>query len=65
MRTEYLSLMHLILKNSDYEEHMHRRSELEVFLERIMSEEGPESEMDKRIVEQIWAEFPQFFSSFV
>ena len=65
MRTEYLSLMHLILKNSDYEEHLHRRNELEIFMERIMGEEGPESEMDRRIVQQILTEFPQYFSSFV
>ena len=57
--------MHLILKHSDYDEHMHGRNELEIFMERIMSEEGPENEMDRRIVQQILTEFPQYFSSFV
>ncbi len=65
MRTEHLSLMHLILKNSDYDEHMHRRSELEQFLERVVAEEGADSDMDKRIVQQIWREFPQYFTHFV
>ena len=44
---------------------MHRRNELEIFLERVASEEGPVSEMDRRIVQQIWQDFPQYFSSFV
>ncbi len=65
MRTEYLSLMHLILKTSDYGEHMHRRQELENVLEAVMSEEGAASDMDRRIVQQIWKDFPHYFSSFV
>ena len=61
MRTEYLSLFHLIVENSDYGDHQHRRSELETCFNRIAQEEGTESEMDIHIVRQIWKDFPQYF----
>ncbi|XP_013393365.1 NCK-interacting protein with SH3 domain-like [Lingula anatina] len=65
MRTEYLSLIHLIFKNSDYSEHMHRSSELQSLFMKVSREEAKESEMDKLIVQQIWSDFPQYFGSAV
>jgi hypothetical protein len=64
MRTDYLSLMQLLLANSDYEEHCHRQSELQSCFNRIGHEDGGEGttiDMDQMIVQQIWKQFPQFF----
>lgn len=60
MRIEYLSLMHLLLKNSQYLEHKHRQTELQQCFQRI-SQDDKEAELDKRIVLQIWKEFPNEF----
>lgn len=63
VRTEYLSLFLLIVRNSDYGEHQHRRAELETCFNRIGQEEEEvaESQMDIHIVKQIWKDFPLYF----
>lgn len=65
---EYLSLMHAIVRSTDYLQHQHRLSDLRAALRRILGEEDDlgkdESSaqaryMDKLIVQQIYREFPQ------
>ena len=52
MRTEYISLLHLVLLNSNYSECKHQARELLVCLNRISNEEDKESEQDKLIVQE-------------
>lgn len=68
LRMEYLSLMHSIIRSTDYLEHQHRLSDLQGALQRILREEDDPGEdegsatakqMDKLIVQQIYKEFPQ------
>ncbi|XP_061688185.1 NCK-interacting protein with SH3 domain-like [Syngnathoides biaculeatus] len=68
LRMEYLSLMHSIVRSTDYLEHRHRLSDLRGALQRILGEEEDPGEdvgcatakqMDKLIVQQIYKEFPQ------
>ncbi|XP_037535424.1 NCK-interacting protein with SH3 domain [Nematolebias whitei] len=68
LRMEYLSLMHSIMRSTDYLEHQHRLSDLQGSLKRILGEEEDPGEdegnttakqMDKLIVQQIFKEFPQ------
>uniref|UniRef100_A0A673CC64 SH3 domain-containing protein n=1 Tax=Sphaeramia orbicularis TaxID=375764 RepID=A0A673CC64_9TELE len=68
LRMEYLSLMHSIIRSTDYLEHLHRLSDLQGALQRILREEDDPGEdeggatakqMDKLIVQQIYKEFPQ------
>ncbi|XP_047439553.1 NCK-interacting protein with SH3 domain-like isoform X1 [Mugil cephalus] len=68
LRMEYLSLMHSIIRSTDYLEHKHRLSDLQGVLQRILREEEDPGEdegsatakqMDKLIVQQIYKEFPQ------
>ncbi|XP_015258108.1 PREDICTED: NCK-interacting protein with SH3 domain isoform X2 [Cyprinodon variegatus] len=68
LRMEYLSLMHSIIRSTDYLEHQHRLSDLQGSLKRILREEEDPGEdegsatakqMDKLIVQQIFKEFPQ------
>lgn len=65
---EYLSLMHAIMRSTDYLQHQHRLSDLQAALQRILGEEDDPGEdeslaqarqMDKLIVQQIYKEFPQ------
>lgn len=65
---EYLSLMHSIIRSTDYLEHQHRLSDLQGALQRILREEEDPGEeegsatvkqMDKLIIQQIYKEFPQ------
>lgn len=65
---EYLSLMHAIMRSTDYLEHQHRLSDLQGALQRILGEEDDPGEdesstrarqMDKLVVQQINKEFPQ------
>lgn len=53
LRTEYLSLLHQILMNSDYSERKHQANELMACLERISQEDDKESEKDKIIAQEI------------
>ncbi|KAI7790828.1 NCK-interacting protein with SH3 domain-like [Triplophysa rosa] len=67
MRMEYLSLMHAIMRSTDYLDHQHRLCDLQAALQRILGEdddsrcvdEGSSRQMDKLIVQQIYKEFPQ------
>lgn len=68
LRMEYLSLMHSIIRTTDYLEHRHRLSDLQAALQRILREEDDAGEddgsttakqMDKLIVKEIYKEFPQ------
>ncbi|KAM7422612.1 hypothetical protein PAMA_010582 [Pampus argenteus] len=68
LRMEYLSLMHSIMRSTDYLEHQHRLSDLQGALQMILREEDDPGEdegsatakqMDKLIVQQIHKEFPQ------
>ncbi|XP_037346829.2 NCK-interacting protein with SH3 domain-like isoform X3 [Pungitius pungitius] len=68
LRMEYLSLMHSIIRSTDYLGHQHRLSDLQGALQRILREEEDAAEdegsatakqMDKLIVQQIYKEFPQ------
>ncbi|KAL4630685.1 NCK-interacting protein with SH3 domain isoform X2 [Arapaima gigas] len=66
LRMEYLSLMHAIIRSTDYLEHSHRLPDLQRALQRILAEEeGDKDEgrataqqMDKLIVQAIYKEFP-------
>lgn len=69
---EYLSLMHSIVRSTDYITHQHRLSDLKGVLQRILQEEEDPGEdegsatakqMDKLIVQQIYKEFPQICES--
>ncbi|XP_005992617.1 NCK-interacting protein with SH3 domain [Latimeria chalumnae] len=65
LRMEYLSLMHAIIRTTDYLQHQHRFPDLKGTLQRILSEEdeGAEEEqhcqMDKLIIQEIYKEFPE------
>uniref|UniRef100_A0A3B1KE94 NCK interacting protein with SH3 domain n=1 Tax=Astyanax mexicanus TaxID=7994 RepID=A0A3B1KE94_ASTMX len=68
LRMEYLSLMHAIMRSTDYMQHQHRLPDLQATLQRIQGEEDDPGEeesattarqMDKLIVQQIYKEFPQ------
>ncbi|KAM5147883.1 NCK-interacting protein with SH3 domain [Mantella aurantiaca] len=61
LRMEYLSLMHSIIRSTDYLQHLHRRQDLHSIFRRILDEEdeGPHCQMDKMIIREIYREFPQ------
>ncbi|KAM4721358.1 NCK-interacting protein with SH3 domain [Rhinophrynus dorsalis] len=61
LRMEYLSLIHSIIRSTDYLQHLHRQQDLHRTLQRILSEveEGPHCQMDKMIIKEIYKEFPQ------
>ncbi|MEE6502245.1 hypothetical protein FKM82_004452 [Ascaphus truei] len=60
-RMEYLSLMHSIIRSTDYLLHLHRQQDLHGILQRILAEEeeGPHCQMDKMIIHEILKEFPE------
>lgn len=61
MRTEYISLLHQILLNSNYSEHKHQASELFTCLTRISKEEEEESEQDRLIAQEILKHSSKYF----
>ncbi|XP_074646748.1 NCK-interacting protein with SH3 domain-like isoform X2 [Tubulanus polymorphus] len=61
IRTEFLSLMHLIMKTPSYAEHQHQITELRKGFLQVFNEDIIEISMDKDIVKQIWKDVPQFF----
>ena len=61
MRTEYISLLHQILLNSNYSERKHQAKELMICLTRISEEEDKESEQDKLIVQEILKNSSKYF----
>lgn len=60
LRMEYLSLMHSIIRSTDYLQHLHRHQDLHSICQRILDEEdeGPHCQMDKMIIREIYREFP-------
>ncbi|XP_069045678.1 NCK-interacting protein with SH3 domain isoform X2 [Lepisosteus oculatus] len=68
LRMEFLSLMHAIVRTTDYLEHRHRLPDLRGALQRILGEEEEEAggeegaaarQMDRLIVQEIYREFPR------
>ncbi|XP_059800456.1 NCK-interacting protein with SH3 domain-like isoform X1 [Hypanus sabinus] len=62
IRMEYLSLMHAIIRTTDYTCHQHRLSDLQGTFQRILAEEENDQacQMDKLIINEICKEFPDF-----
>ncbi|XP_067855126.1 NCK-interacting protein with SH3 domain-like isoform X2 [Heptranchias perlo] len=62
IRMEYLSLMHAIIRSTDYMCHQHRLPDLQVTFQRILVEEENDQpcQMDKLIIIEIYKEFPDF-----
>ncbi|XP_032892790.1 NCK-interacting protein with SH3 domain isoform X3 [Amblyraja radiata] len=62
IRMEYLSLMHAIIRTTDYTCHRHRFPDLQITFQRILAEEENDQacQMDKLIVTEIYKEFPDF-----
>ncbi|XP_067907420.1 NCK-interacting protein with SH3 domain-like isoform X2 [Heterodontus francisci] len=62
IRMEYLSLMHAIIRSTDYLCHQHRLPDLQVTFQRILAEEENDQpcQMDKLIINEIYKEFPDF-----
>ncbi|XP_078400002.1 NCK-interacting protein with SH3 domain isoform X2 [Cetorhinus maximus] len=62
IRMEYLSLMHAIIRSTDYMRHQHRLPDLQVTFQRILAEEETDQpcQMDKLIINEIYKEFPDF-----
>uniref|UniRef100_A0A667Y9U1 NCK interacting protein with SH3 domain n=1 Tax=Myripristis murdjan TaxID=586833 RepID=A0A667Y9U1_9TELE len=58
LRMEYLSLMHSIIRTTDYLEHRHRLSDLQAALQRILREEDDDTGEDNGCA-TIYKEFPQ------
>lgn len=61
MRTEYISLLHQILLNSNYCEHKHQASKLLTCLKRINKEEEKEGEQDRLIAKEILKYSSKYF----
>lgn len=63
LRTEYLSVFHLLLKNSTYNDHCHHHKDLqEVLMSVCLEDDSSENAMkDKQIIKKIWKEFPHLF----
>ena len=62
-RRNYLRLLRLVIKNSNYAEHRHRKDDLEKTFTGILMEEDPDARMDQDIVNSILEEFPHIFGS--
>uniref|UniRef100_T1J6B7 SH3 domain-containing protein n=1 Tax=Strigamia maritima TaxID=126957 RepID=T1J6B7_STRMM len=60
-RNLYVKLCHLVLRNSDYVDHQHRRCDLQCCFQRILKDESPPSQQDICVVQMILSDFPQFF----
>lgn len=72
LRMEYLSLMHAIIRSTDYLQHRHRLPDLQGALQRILGEgeaggqgegEGEASQMDQLIIQQIYKDFPEMHAA--
>ncbi|CAG9760457.1 unnamed protein product [Ceutorhynchus assimilis] len=62
-RTEYLELSRRILRNTNYHEHKHKVNELLKCFTQILKEENILSKPDQNLVNEIFTEFPQYFSA--
>ncbi|XP_058856118.1 NCK-interacting protein with SH3 domain-like [Acipenser ruthenus] len=66
LRMEYLSLMHAIIRSTDYLQHRHRLPDLQGALQRILGEGeggGEASLMDQLIIQQIYKDFPEMHTA--
>jgi len=53
-----------MLSNSNYADHRHRQAELQACFTRIAHEDQSEAvDIDRRIVQQIWNQFPLLFDN--
>ncbi|KAK7791899.1 hypothetical protein R5R35_005422 [Gryllus longicercus] len=62
-RRQYLELCRLVMRNTPYHEHHHRRDELLKCFTRIFCEETDASRHDQQLVREISNEFPQYFKA--
>ncbi|EEB15455.1 conserved hypothetical protein [Pediculus humanus corporis] len=60
-RNQYLQLCKLVMRNSEYSEHHHRKDDLSKCFTRIFCEETEISLKDQQLVREISNEFPQYF----
>ncbi|XP_028173438.1 NCK-interacting protein with SH3 domain isoform X5 [Ostrinia furnacalis] len=60
-RQQYLKILQGIIRNTDYEAHLHRRQDLLRCFARIFCEEHEASREDQALVRAISNEFPQYF----
>lgn len=63
MRRRYLELCRRILRNTNYREHTHRKTDLMKIFTRIFCEETECSAGDQQLVREIANEFPQIFKA--
>ncbi|XP_061389219.1 NCK-interacting protein with SH3 domain [Musca vetustissima] len=63
MRRCYLELCRRILRNTDYQEHQHRKQDFMKIFTRIFCEETECSASDQKLVREIANEFPQIFKA--
>lgn len=63
LRRWYLELCRRIVRNTNYEEHSHRKSDLMKIFTRIFCEESECSHKDQQLVRDIANEFPQIFKA--
>jgi len=59
----YLELCRRILRNTNYQEHQHRKHDLMKIFTRIFCEETECSASDQQLVREIANEFPQLFKA--
>lgn len=62
-REQYLKILQGIIRNTEYEAHLHRRDDLLRCFARIFCEEGDSSRVDQALVRAISNEFPQYFKA--
>lgn len=62
-RHQYLQLCRVVMRNSGYGEHHHRKDDLLKSFTRIFCEETEVSLKDQQLVREISNEFPQYFKS--
>ncbi|CAG9783845.1 unnamed protein product [Diatraea saccharalis] len=60
-RQQYLKILQGIIRNTDYEAHLHRKQDLFRCFARIFCEENEASRDDQALVRAISNEFPQYF----
>ncbi|XP_069703859.1 NCK-interacting protein with SH3 domain isoform X2 [Periplaneta americana] len=60
-RHQYLELCRLVMRNTPYSDHHHRRGDILKCFTRISSEETEQSKHDQQLVREISNEFPQLF----
>ncbi|CAG7718964.1 unnamed protein product [Allacma fusca] len=61
-RNTYLRLIRMVIKNSNYLEHKHRKGDLQKSFTGILLEEDPASRGDQELINSILEEFPNVFN---